>query len=53
MPLIKRIVGFILLAAVGFAGGHFIRVMFSHEQPKPASQSPNQSSNQSPVSDHN
>ena len=43
--MLKRIIGFIVLAAVGFAGGHLIRVMFSHEHPKPA--------NESPVSNHN
>jgi hypothetical protein len=43
--MLKRIIGFIVLAAVGFAGGHLIRVMFSHEHPTPV--------NESPVSNHN
>jgi hypothetical protein len=43
--MLKRIIGFIVLAAVGFAGGHLIRVMFSHQHPTPV--------NESPVSNHN
>jgi hypothetical protein len=36
----KRIIGIILMVAVGLIGGRLLRVMWSHAHPKPAIQAP-------------